>query len=39
MTPGLDFGEFEAKKHCRFAYTTDEERLLEAVARIAKALK
>lgn len=39
ITPGLDFGEFEAKKHCRFAYTTDEERLLEAVNRIAKALK
>ncbi len=39
ITPGLDFGEFEAKKHCRFAYTTDEERLLEAVNRISKALK
>lgn len=39
ITPGLDFGEFQAEKHCRFAYTTDEERLLEAVNRIAKALK
>jgi aspartate/methionine/tyrosine aminotransferase len=39
ITPGLDFGEFQAEKHCRFAYTTDEERLLEAVHRAAKALK
>ncbi len=38
ITPGLDFGLFEADKHCRFAYTTSEERLLEAADRIGKAL-
>ncbi|MCX4191127.1 pyridoxal phosphate-dependent aminotransferase [Methylophaga sp. OBS1] len=38
ITPGLDFGNFEAEKHCRFAYTTSEERLLEAAERIGKAL-
>ncbi|WP_438971606.1 pyridoxal phosphate-dependent aminotransferase [Methylophaga sp.] len=37
ITPGLDFGRFDAEKHCRFAYTTSEERLLEAVDRIAEA--
>lgn len=39
MTPGLDFGQFQAEKHCRFAYTTSEERLLEAAERIGMALK
>lgn len=38
ITPGLDFGNFEAEKHCRFAYTTSEGRLLEAAERIGKAL-
>jgi aspartate/methionine/tyrosine aminotransferase len=38
ITPGLDFGNFEAEKHCRFAYTTSEERLLEAAERVGKAL-
>lgn len=39
MTPGLDFGQFQAEKHCRFAYTTSENRLLEAAERIGMALK
>ncbi|OUR63654.1 aminotransferase [Methylophaga sp. 42_25_T18] len=39
MTPGLDFGSYHADQHCRFAYTTDETRLLEAVERIAAASK
>ena len=38
MTPGLDFGHFQAEKHCRFAYTTDSDRLLQAAERIAKVL-
>jgi len=37
ITPGLDFGNFQAENHCRFAYTTSEERLLQAVDRIEKA--
>lgn len=36
ITPGLDFGNFEAEKHCRFAYTTSEERLLDAADRIGR---
>ena len=38
ITPGLDFGHFEAEKHCRFAYTTNEERLIEAAERIGRVL-
>lgn len=38
ITPGLDFGEFNAAQHCRFAYTTDTERLVEAVSRMKKTL-
>jgi len=33
-TPGNDFGQYLAEQHIRFAYTTDEQRLLEAVDRI-----
>lgn len=33
-TPGNDFGQHCDKTHIRFAYTVDESRLLEAVARI-----
>jgi aspartate/methionine/tyrosine aminotransferase len=36
VTPGNDFGRYEAKQHLRFAYTQDEGRLLEAVERIAQ---
>jgi aspartate/methionine/tyrosine aminotransferase len=35
-TPGLDFGDHEARRHLRIAYTTRRERLLEAVERIAR---
>lgn len=37
-TPGLDFGSNAPKKHLRFAYTTDTDRLAEAVQRIARFL-
>jgi aspartate/methionine/tyrosine aminotransferase len=39
MTPGLDFGRFQADRHCRFAYTTDEARLLQAVDRMQALLQ
>jgi len=35
MTPGLDFGSYHAEHHCRFAYTTNAEKLLKAVEKIA----
>jgi aspartate/methionine/tyrosine aminotransferase len=38
VTPGLDFGSHAPKTHLRFAYTTDVERLAEAVARIKRFL-
>jgi aspartate/methionine/tyrosine aminotransferase len=34
-TPGLDFGSNAPEKHIRFAYTTNVERLTEAVGRLA----
>ena len=34
VTPGNDFGSHLAEQHIRFAYTTDDKRLLEAVERI-----
>lgn len=34
ITPGLDFGRHAPEDHLRFAYTTDLERLAEAVERI-----
>jgi aspartate/methionine/tyrosine aminotransferase len=37
-TPGLDFGSNQPEKHIRFAYTTDLERLREAVSRLARYL-
>jgi aspartate/methionine/tyrosine aminotransferase len=33
-TPGLDFGSHAPEKHIRFAYTTDIDRLAEAVERL-----
>ena len=36
LTPGADFGIKEAHKYVRFAYTCDELRLQEALARIAR---
>ncbi len=37
-TPGLDFGNNAPEKHLRFAYTTNVERLAEAVDRIRRFL-
>ncbi len=34
VTPGNDFGHYQAEQYIRFAYTTNEQRLLEAVQRI-----
>ncbi|NOQ81800.1 MAG: pyridoxal phosphate-dependent aminotransferase [Methylophaga sp.] len=34
VTPGNDFGNHQAEQHLRFAYTTNEQRLIEAVERI-----
>lgn len=34
ITPGLDFGNYLANEHVRFAYTTSMERLHEAVRRL-----
>lgn len=34
VTPGNDFGHHQAEQHLRFAYTTNEKRLIEAVERI-----
>ncbi|WP_297844159.1 pyridoxal phosphate-dependent aminotransferase [Pseudomonas sp.] len=39
ITPGLDFGRFQAGHHVRFAYTQSLPRLQEAVARIAHGLR
>lgn len=38
-TPGLDFGDNQPRKHLRFAYTTRNERLLEAVERLHRVLR
>ncbi len=35
ITPGLDFGRHRAADHVRFAYTIDEARIAEGVARLA----
>ncbi|WP_122666668.1 pyridoxal phosphate-dependent aminotransferase [Pseudomonas viridiflava] len=39
ITPGLDFGRFQAGHHVRFAYTQSLPRLQEAVERIARGLR
>ena len=39
ITPGKDFGYYLAEKHLRFAYTTDLNRLSEAVVRINQFVK
>lgn len=36
LTPGADFGVKDAHKYVRFAYTCDEERLKQALARIER---
>lgn len=35
LTPGIDFGEHLAEKHCRFAYTQSVEILAQAVDKMA----
>ncbi|HJV28381.1 MAG TPA: pyridoxal phosphate-dependent aminotransferase [Aromatoleum sp.] len=35
-TPGLDFGDNQPRRHLRIAYTTRQERLIEAAERIAR---
>ncbi|MBT0962096.1 pyridoxal phosphate-dependent aminotransferase [Denitromonas iodatirespirans] len=37
-TPGIDFGDNRPQQHLRFAYTTGQHRLEEAVERIRRAL-
>ena len=39
VTPGIDFGEFGAAQHLRFAYTTGLDQLREGVARLEKFLR
>lgn len=34
ITPGNDFGRYQAEQYIRFAYTTNQQRLVEAVERI-----
>ena len=38
ITPGVDFGQYGAAEHVRFAYTTSQERLAEGVNRIRRFL-
>ncbi len=38
LTPGVDFGRFEAGRHLRFSYTTGMERLELAVDRLSRVL-
>lgn len=35
VTPGIDFGDYQARCHVRFAYTTSLEQLREGVQRLA----
>ena len=39
LTPGLDFGDYLANKHCRFAYTQSIELLEQAVDKIETFIK
>ena len=39
LTPGIDFGEYLATKHCRFAYTQSLEQLEQAVDKIDAFIK
>lgn len=39
ITPGVDFGEYHASTHVRFAYTTSMERLEEGVKRLRRYLQ
>lgn len=39
ITPGIDFGQYRANTHVRFAYTTSLEQLREGVARLSAYLR
>ena len=39
VTPGIDFGEFEANTHVRFAYTRSVDELKRAMCRITRFIK
>jgi aspartate/methionine/tyrosine aminotransferase len=39
ITPGVDFGNYKAKRHVRFAYTTSLENLREGVRRLEAFLR
>lgn len=39
FTPGIDFGQYQAQQHVRFAYTMGVDRLVQAVDKIATFLK
>jgi aspartate/methionine/tyrosine aminotransferase len=39
ITPGNDFGINHAEHYCRFAYTTDEAKLMQAVDKLSNALR
>ncbi len=39
ITPGLDFGQYRAAEHVRFAYTIAQEKLEEGVARLRRFLE
>ena len=39
LTPGIDFGDYMANKHCRFAYTQSVDVLEQAVEKIAAFIK
>jgi aspartate/methionine/tyrosine aminotransferase len=38
ITPGLDFGSYQAERHVRFAYTNSRNNLAEGVERLRRAL-
>ncbi len=38
ITPGCDFGDYQANRFVRFAYTTSEEKILQGMARLEKFL-
>jgi aspartate/methionine/tyrosine aminotransferase len=39
ITPGLDFGQHRATQHVRFAYTIEQAKLEDGVARLARYLR
>jgi aspartate/methionine/tyrosine aminotransferase len=36
ITPGIDFGVHRAAEHVRFAYTVDDARIAEGIARLSR---